>query len=101
MPDPRLAFHVASYFPSELCLRAMAAAKTARRSSPKKSAKKAPKRASKKRATLSRKQLNQRKYAGRMSGIRKRASKATGGKGLVKRRVAATKLRQKLGLKSA
>jgi hypothetical protein len=34
-----------------------------------------------------------------MRGVRKRAKKATGGKGRIAKRTAATKLRRKLGLK--
>jgi hypothetical protein len=54
----------------------------------------------KKKAKLTPKQLAQRKYAGSMSGVRKRAKKSTGGKGRVAKRAGATKLRRKLGLKS-
>lgn len=50
---------------------------------------------------LTKKQLAQRKYAGRMSGIRKRAKKAKKGTGRIKKRSAATTLRRKLGLKSS
>ena len=49
---------------------------------------------------LSKKQVAQRKYAGSMSGLRKRAKKAGGGKGRVAKRTSATALRRKLGLKS-
>jgi hypothetical protein len=49
---------------------------------------------------LSRKQVAQRKYAGSMTGLRKRAKKAKGGKGRVAKRSSATKLRRKLGLKA-
>lgn len=52
-----------------------------------------------KRSKLSKKQVAQRKYAGSMSGLRKRAKKATGGKGLVSKRAGAAKLRRKLHLK--
>ena len=48
---------------------------------------------------LTPKQLAQRKYAGSMSGVRKRAKKSTGGKGKVAKRSSATTLRRKLGLK--
>lgn len=48
---------------------------------------------------LSKKQLNQRKYAASMRSLRKRAKKASGGKGRVAKRSSATKLRRKLGLK--
>ena len=53
-----------------------------------------------KRSTLSRKQLNQRRYAASMRGLRKRAKKATGGRGRVAKRSSATRLRRKLGLKA-
>jgi hypothetical protein len=53
----------------------------------------------KKTSKLTKKQLNQRKYAGRMSGLRKRAKKAAGGKGRVAKRSSATRMRRKLGLK--
>ncbi|MEA3190040.1 MAG: hypothetical protein QOD77_622 [Thermoplasmata archaeon] len=72
----------------------MAAKKASR-----KTAKKATRKTAKK--ALSKKQVAQRKYAGAMSGIRKRAATAKGGKGRVKKRAAATGLRRKLGLKSA
>lgn len=75
-------------------------AKKAARKTVRKTARKTAKKSSKK-ASLSKKQLAQRKYAGSMSGIRKRASKARGGKGRVAKRSAATSLRRKLGLKSA
>lgn len=48
---------------------------------------------------LTEKQLAQRKYAGSMGGIRKRAKKASGGKGPIAKRSSATKLRRELGLK--
>lgn len=53
----------------------------------------------KKKSKLTKKQLAQRKYAGSMSGLRKRAKKASGGKGRIAKRSSATKLRRKLGLK--
>jgi hypothetical protein len=49
---------------------------------------------------LSKKQLAQRKYAAKMKGVRKRATGAKKGKGRIKKRPAAAKLRRKLGLKS-
>jgi hypothetical protein len=49
---------------------------------------------------LSKKQIAQRKYAGSMSGLKKRAKKAAGGKGRVAKRKPATTLRKKLGLKA-
>lgn len=49
---------------------------------------------------LSKKQIAQRKYAGSMSGIRKRAKTAKKGTGRIKKRAAATTLRRKLGLAS-
>lgn len=61
--------------------------------------KKTKKRA-KKKSKLTKKQLAQRKYAASMRGVRKRAKKASGGKGRVAKRSSATKLRRKLGLKS-
>jgi hypothetical protein len=62
-----------------------------------KRAKKSSKRA--KKSTLTKKQLNQRKYAARMRTLRKRAKKRSGGKGRVAKRSSATTLRRKLGLK--
>ena len=53
----------------------------------------------KKKSKLTRKQLNQRKYAARMRTLRKRAKKAKGGKGRVAKRSSAAKLRRKLGIK--
>jgi hypothetical protein len=53
----------------------------------------------KKKSKLTKKQLAQRKYAASMRGVRKRAKKASGGKGRVAKRSSATKLRRKLGLK--
>ena len=50
------------------------------------------------RAKLSPAQRNQRKYAATVKGIRGRAAKAAGGKGRIKNRPAAKKLRGKLGL---
>lgn len=50
-------------------------------------------------AKLSKKQLAQRKYAASMKGVRKRAEKASGGKGKISKRGPATKLRRELGLK--
>jgi len=50
-------------------------------------------------AKLSAKQLAQRQYAAQMKQVRKRASKQKGGKGPVKNRTAARKLRAELGLK--
>jgi hypothetical protein len=47
---------------------------------------------------LTPKQKAQRKYAAAMRGIRKRAKGATGGRGKIGTRSAATKLRRKLGL---
>jgi len=49
---------------------------------------------------LTKRQLNQRKYAARMRGLRKRAAKRSGGKGRVAKRSSATAMRRKLGLKS-
>ena len=49
---------------------------------------------------LTKKQLNQRKYAARMRTLRKRAKKRSGGKGRVAKRSSATAMRRKLGLKS-
>ena len=54
----------------------------------------------KRKSKLTKKQLNQRKYAARMRTLRKRAKKRSGGKGRVAKRSSATKLRRKLGLKS-
>ena len=64
----------------------------------KRAKKKSAKRA-KKKSKLTKKQLAQRKYAASMRGVRKRAKKASGGKGRVTKRAGATKLRRKLGLK--
>jgi len=50
---------------------------------------------------LSKKQIAQRKYAGSMSAVRKRAKKTAGGKGRIAKRKPATALRKKLGLKSS
>jgi chromosome segregation ATPase len=50
-------------------------------------------------AKLSAKQLAQRQYAAQMRVVRKRAAKQKGGKGRIKNRAAAKKLRAKLGLK--
>jgi len=55
----------------------------------------------KRKSTLTKKQLAQRKYAGRMSGVRKRAKKAGGGKGRISKRRAATGMRKRMGLKSS
>jgi len=52
-----------------------------------------------KKSKLTRKQLNQRKYAARMRTLRKRAKKRSGGKGRVAKRSSAARLRRKLGLK--
>ena len=52
-----------------------------------------------KRSKLTRKQVNQRKYAARMRTLRKRAKKRAGGKGRVAKRSSATAMRRKLGLK--
>lgn len=52
-----------------------------------------------KRSKLTKKQLAQRKYAASMRTLRKRAKKASGGKGRVAKRSSATRLRRKLGLK--
>ena len=49
---------------------------------------------------LTKKQLNQRKYAARMRGLRKRAAKRSGGKGRVAKRSSAAAMRRKLGLKA-
>ena len=49
---------------------------------------------------LTAKQLAQRKYAGSMAGVRRRAKKSSGGKGRVAKRSSAAKLRRKLGIKS-
>jgi hypothetical protein len=49
---------------------------------------------------LTPKQLAQRKYAGSMAGVRKRAKKAAHGKGRIAKRSGATKMRRKLGLKA-
>jgi hypothetical protein len=79
-------------------------AATAPRKPAKKSARKSAKKATRKspkKAALSKKQLAQRKYAGKMGGIRKRATTAKGGKGRIAKRSAATSLRRKLGLKAA
>jgi len=54
-----------------------------------------------KRSGLSKKQMNQRKYASAMRGVRKRAKKAAGGKGRIAKRRTASTMRKKLGLKSA
>jgi hypothetical protein len=51
------------------------------------------------RGKLTKKQHAQRKYAARMRGVRKRAAKAGKGKGRVRKRAAATKMRRKMGLK--
>lgn len=51
-------------------------------------------------AKLTAKQLAQRQYAAQMRVVRKRAKKSKGGKGKIKNRTAAKKLRRKLGLKS-
>jgi len=56
--------------------------------------------AKKAKGKLTKKQLAQRKYAGAMSGVRKRAKKAAGGKGRVAKRKPAATLRRKLGLKA-
>jgi hypothetical protein len=48
---------------------------------------------------LTKRQLNQRKYAARMRTLRKRAKKRAGGKGRVAKRSSATAMRRKLGLK--
>ena len=48
---------------------------------------------------LTPKQRAQRKYAASMAGVRKRAKKASGGKGRIAKRSGATKLRRQLGLK--
>lgn len=48
---------------------------------------------------LTRKQRAQRKYAGKMRGVRKRATKTRRGKGRIKKRPAARKLRKRLGLR--
>lgn len=77
-----------------------ASKKTAKTTTRKTAAKKAARKPAAKKA-LSKKQLAQRKYAGAMSGIRKRATTAKGGKGRVATRSAATTLRRKLGLKTA
>ncbi|HJQ93116.1 MAG TPA: hypothetical protein VJ874_02395 [Candidatus Thermoplasmatota archaeon] len=53
----------------------------------------------KKKKALTPKQRAQRKYAASMRGVRKRAKKASGGKGRVAKRAGAAKLRRKLGLK--
>lgn len=58
------------------------------------------KKKTKKKAKLTKKQLAQRKYAASVRGLRKRAKKASGGKGRVTKRSSATKLRRKLGLKA-
>ena len=49
---------------------------------------------------LSAKQLAQRQYAAQMRQVRARAAKQKGGKGRIKNRAAARKLRSKLGLKA-
>lgn len=77
---------------SAQALRAVRAA--ARRPKP---AKAAP--AAKPKGRLTPKQLAQRKYAARMRTVRKRATKASGGKGRIAQRSGATKLRRQLGLK--
>ena len=73
----------------------MAARKSAKKSAKRTTAKRAKKSAKK----LTKKQLAQRKYAAQMKGVRKRAKKASGGKGRIAKRAPATKLRRKLGLK--
>lgn len=55
--------------------------------------------ARRKKKKLSKKQVAQRRYAAKMRGVRRRATKAKKGKGRIKSRAAATKLRRKLGLK--
>ncbi len=50
---------------------------------------------------LTPRQRAQRKYAGAMRGIRKRAKTATGGRGRIGKRSAATNLRRKLGIGTA
>lgn len=52
-------------------------------------------------AKLSARQLAQRQYAAQMKQVRKRAAKQKGGKGKIKNRAAAKRLRSKLGLKTA
>lgn len=52
-----------------------------------------------KKSKLTKKQLNQRKYAARMRTLRKRAKKRAGGKGRVAKRSSAARLRRKLGIK--
>jgi hypothetical protein len=69
-------------------LRAVRARAPARKAAPKRKGKLTPK------------QLAQRKYAARMRTVRKRAKKASGGKGRIAKRSGATKLRRKLGLKA-
>ena len=61
-------------------------------------AKRARKPAKKAKSKLTKKQLAQRKYAATMKGIRKRAKTTSRGKGLIKKRSAASTLRKKLGL---
>lgn len=80
----------------------MAARKSAKKSAKRTTAKRAKstrKSAKKSAKKLTKKQLAQRKYAASMKGIRKRAKKASGGKGRIAKRAPATKLRRKLGLK--
>jgi hypothetical protein len=74
----------------------------ATRKSTSKPARKATRKSAKKataKGGLSKKQVAQRKYAGSMAGVRKRAAAQPGGKGKVAKRSAATALRRKLGLK--
>lgn len=62
---------------------------------------KAPAKRRAKKTGLTAKQRAQRRYAGKMAVIRKRAKKASGGKGRIKNRTAAKKLRTKLGIKAS
>ena len=59
----------------------------------------AARKSAKKKSKLTKKQLNQRKYAARMRTLRKRAKKRAGGKGRVASRTSAARLRRKLGIK--
>jgi hypothetical protein len=57
------------------------------------------KRTTKKRTTLTAKQVAQRRYARAMQGVRTRAKTAKRGKGRLRARPAATRMRRKAGLK--
>lgn len=53
-----------------------------------------------KKTVLSRKEIAQRRYAALMKGVRARAHAAHGGRGLIKKRRAATEMRRKFHLHS-